>query len=83
MTSCGLRSVSPERGLSKTRTCDEGWSGKPSDVIFTLRPEKPERKQPLEEKGFKALKRARILTKYTHDSCKPDPRGGRVGTWGV
>lgn len=53
--------ISPEKGLSKTRTCDEGWSGKPSDVIFTPRPEKAERKEPFGGKGFKALKTARTM----------------------
>lgn len=56
-----MTSRGSEKGLSKTRTCDEGWSGTPSDVIFTLRPEKPERKQPFGEKGFKALKIARAM----------------------
>lgn len=51
--------MSPEKGLSKTRTCDEGWSGKPSDMIVTLRPEKPEMKELFWGKRFKALKTAR------------------------
>lgn len=53
--------ISPEKGLSKKRIWDKGWSGKPSDVIVTLRPEKPERKEPFGGKRFKALKTARTM----------------------